>query len=524
MMKGFFALFALMMTEFVFAQDDYWQQHLDYTINVSLNDKANTLKGNCTIVYQNNSPETLNFIWFHIWPNAYRNDSTALFQQLKNDPTSQEDLTKITKGNISGLHFKVNGKPAKTAPHANPQYIDVLKVLLPKPLRPGESTTISTSFTIKLPSYFSRSGYADGQFMATQWYPKPAVYDKNGWHEFPYLSMGEYYSEYANYLVNITLPGNYVVGATGVLQTKAELEKYKSIGAKNTANRTAEPQIYKNKVAVKTLSYTAKNVPDFAWFAEKGVVIQYDTLQLASGKIVDAFTFFKNKPESIWPNSIDDAKESTRYYSNAVGEYEYPTVKVFEGPKNNSSGGMEYPMITLITVPDADDKYLASVIAHEIGHNWFMSMLGSNERQHTWQDEGLNTFIQFRFEADRYRYNSIFRDQIPEHFKKLSADNFLAAVYGGFKQIPMQTTIDIPAADFKSSEDYGLISYIKTAAWLYELEKKVGRSAMDKAFQQYYKDWHDKHPQPSDMKASFEKAMGINLDEWFSLLKKEGSI
>lgn len=519
------SLFLLLtFTTTTFAQDGYWQQHLDYKIDVALDDKANSLKGNVNIVYKNNSPETLSFIWFHIWPNAYKNDSTALFQQLRNDPTSEEDLTKITRGEIDGLNFKVDGKVAKTEPHSNPNYIDIIKVVLPKGLKPGESTTISTDFLVKLPSYFSRSGFADGQYMATQWYPKPAVFDKNGWHEFPYLSMGEYYSEYANYKVNITLPGEYVVGASGVLQNKDELSQYKTIGAKNAANRTGTPELYKGKTGNKTLTYHADNVPDFAWFAEKGVVIQYDTLKLPSGKVVDAFTYYKNKPNTIWNNSIDYAKDGTRYYSLKIGEYAYPTVQVFEGPKNNSSGGMEYPMITIITVPDASKEYLDGVIAHEIGHNWFMSMLGSNERLHTWQDEGLNTYYQFRYEAEKYRYNSIFRDQMPPQMKQLPLDEFQKTAYRALSSIPMEAEIDQPAADFKSSEQYGLISYIKASIWVYELEQMFGRDKIDAAFQEYFKTWKHKHPQPEDMKASFEKALGINLDDFFAELKKKGSL
>ncbi len=514
----------LTLTTTVFAQNAYWQQHVDYKIDVALDDKSNSLKGNLNVVYTNNSPESLDFIWFHIWPNAYKNDSTALFQQLKNDPTSEEDLTKITRGEIDGLNFKVDGKPAKTEPHSNPNYIDIIKVVLPKALKPGASITISTNFLVKLPSYFSRSGFADGQYMATQWYPKPAVFDKNGWHEFPYLSMGEYYSEYGNFKVNITLPSEYVVGATGILQNKDELNQYKTIGAKNTANRTGTPELYKGKAGNKTLTYHAENVPDFAWFAEKGVVIQYDTLKLRSGKIVDAFTYYKNKPNTIWNNSIDYAKDGTRYYSEKIGEYDYPTVQVFEGPKNNSSGGMEYPMITIITVPDASKEYLDGVIAHEIGHNWFMSMLGSNERLHTWQDEGLNTYYQFRYEAEKYRYNSIFRNDMPAYMKQLPLDDFQKTAYRALSSIPMEAAIDQPAADFKTSEEYGLISYIKASIWLYELEQMFGRDKIDAAFQEYFKTWKHKHPQPEDMKASFEKTLGLNLDDFFAELKKKGSL
>ncbi len=508
----------------IFAQDTYWQQHLRFNIDVSLDDKAKALSGFETIVYKNNAPDTLSFIWFHIWPNAYKNDSTALIKQIRADASRREPFTTYTKGFITGLDFKVNGKSAKTQPHSNPNYIDIIRLLLPKPLYPGDSVTITTPFKVQLPSYFSRSGFADGQFMVCQWYPKPAVYDKKGWHEFPYLDMGEFYGEYANYKVSISLPGEYVVGATGVMHNPGELAQYKAVGAKNTLNRSGKPTMYKPVPGRKKLTYTADNVPDFAWFAEKNIIIQYDTLQLGSGKTVDAFTFYKDKPGSVWSNSIDYVKDAASKYSQWIGEYEYPTVQAFEGPKNNASGGMEYPMITLITDPDATPESLDAVITHEVGHNWFMSMLGSNERAHAWQDEGLNTYFEFRYEAEKYRYNAIFKDQIPANIKKLPVWEFQRAVYGALSGIPMQTPIETPSADFKNSEDYGLIEYLKTAIWVYKMESSLGRDNVDKAFQQYFKDWKNKHPQPEDLKASFEKALGRNLDSYFDLLKKDGSL
>ncbi|SER39713.1 hypothetical protein SAMN04488023_108134 [Pedobacter rhizosphaerae] len=524
MKKNFLMLFLSLISLSLFAQQNYWQQHLSYNIDVSLNEKDKTLQGSEKIVYKNNSPSTLNFIWFHIWPNAYKNESTALFQQIRNDSSRKEKLKNVTYGSIEGLNFKVNGKTATTEVHSNPQYIDVIKVMLPAPLNPGDSIDISTDFKVKLPSYFSRSGYADTEFMITQWYPKPAVFDKDGWHEFPYLDMGEFYSEYADYKVNITVPGNYVVGATGTLQNVGELEKYKSIGAKNAAKRDGKPVLYQatDKNKTKTLSYVMNNVPDFAWFADQDLVIQYDTVKLASGKIVDAFSYYHNKPKTLWVNSIDYIKDATKRYSNWIGEYQYPVVQAIEGPKNNSSGGMEYPTITLITSPDAKVSSLDGVIAHEVGHNWFMSILGSNERIHTWQDEGLNTYFQFRYEAEKYRANSIFGDAIPENVKALPADKFLNAIYGAVSGIPMKSAIETPAANFATSDEYGMISYVKTALWLYILESSVGREKMDKAFQNYFNEWKHKHPTPADLKASFETTLGIKLDEYFGLLNKEG--
>ncbi|GAA3957495.1 hypothetical protein GCM10022246_09080 [Pedobacter ginsengiterrae] len=524
MQKSFLTILLSLISISIFAQQNYFQQHLTYNIDVTLNDKDKSLKCAETIVYKNNSPSSLEFIWFHIWPNAYKNESTALFQQIRNDTSRKEKLKNVAYGSIDGLNFKVDGKTAKTEAHPNPQYIDIVKVLLPTALKPGDSITISTDFNVKLPSYFSRSGYAETEFMVTQWYPKPAVFDKDGWHEFPYLDMGEFYSEYADYKVNITLPSSYVVGATGVLQNADELRAYKTIGAKNTSTRAGKPTLYApvNKSDTKKLTYSINNVPDFAWFADKDLVIQYDTVKLASGKVVDAFSYYHNKKNTLWVNSIDYIKDATKKYSQWIGEYEYPVVQAIEGPKNNSSGGMEYPTITLITSPDAKKETLDGVITHEVGHNWFMSMLGNNERMHTWQDEGFNTFYQFRYEAEKYRSNSIFGDAIPAKIKELPADKFLASIYGALTNVPMESAIDTPAADFKTSEEYGLISYAKTALWLYILESQIGQEKFDKAFQAYFSEWKNKHPTPADFKASFEKSLGVNLDKYFELLNQKG--
>ncbi|MFM2358950.1 MAG: hypothetical protein RLY16_943, partial [Bacteroidota bacterium] len=304
-----------------FGQQIYWQQDLDYTIKASLDEKAKTITGFESIIYKNNSPQTLTFIWFHIWPNAYKNDKTALIKQLKADADRGKKMESYGEGSIEDLAFTVDGVTAKTEAHSNPDNIDIIKVLLNKPLAPGQKVTIATPFTVKLPPYFSRSGYADGEFMACQWYPKPAVFDKLGWHEFPYLDMGEFYSEYANYTVVLTVPNSYVVGATGQLQTPDEVAKYKELGKLNAANRNGKPALYEpaNPNGFKTLSYSATGVPDFAWFAEKNFVIQYDTLALPNGKVIDAFTYYHNKKETIWNNSIDYVKSGTRKYSEWIG-------------------------------------------------------------------------------------------------------------------------------------------------------------------------------------------------------------
>jgi aminopeptidase N len=310
------------------------------------------------------------------------------------------------------------------------------------------------------------------------------------------------------------------------LQTKDELDAYKKIGAKNTINREGKAEQYKaTKSGTKTLSWYAEKVPDFAWFADKDFIIQYDTARVTADKTVDAFTYYHNNKNTIWKNSIDYVKDGARKYSDWIGEYGYPVVQAVEGPSNNSSGGMEYPMVTLITSPDADVEKLDGVIVHEVGHNWFMAMLGSNERMHTWMDEGLNTYFQFRYEAEKYRANSIFGDAIPADIKKLSPEEFQYTIYNVIStQLPMQYAMETPADKFPNSDEYGLVSYVKTALWMYMLETAVGRDKVDKAIQNYFNEWKFKHPQPEDLQASFEEAIGAKLDKFFGLIKKEGKL
>ena len=197
-------------------QLNYWQQQVNYTIDVSLDDKEHTLRGFEKIEYINNSPDTLRFIWIHLWPNAYKNDKTAYSDQLlENSSTKFYFSGKDQKGYINRLDFKVNNVTVVVEDH--PQHIDIVKLLLPAPLAPGQKVLITTPFHIKLPYNFSRGGHDGQSYQATQWYPKPAVYDKTGWHPMPYLDQGEFYSEFGSFDVSImfliimwwVLPVNY---------------------------------------------------------------------------------------------------------------------------------------------------------------------------------------------------------------------------------------------------------------------------------------------------------------------------
>ena len=516
----------------------YWQQQADFDIRVTLNDNEHSLRGFETIRYTNHSPDTLAFLYIHCWPNAYKDYTTALYRQLAQIEERRGKLQKIKEnGYIDQMAFSVNGIPARTEPH--PKYADILKLLLPAGLPPGAAITITTPFFVKIPSYFSRFGHEGKSYMVTQWYPKPAVYDSKGWHEMPYLDQGEFYSEFGNFDVHITLPSSYVVGATGSLRTKEESEIYKRLGRMNLASpetpvhypippdQGSPPDGLSHSPrvsATKTLDYHAENVHDFAWFADKSLLINYDTLQLASGKIIDVFSYYRANGNKEWQHSISYIKDAVLHYSRWIGEYDYPVVSALEGPGNTSSGGMEYPMITLITSPRAHRADLDGVIAHEIGHNWFYGMLGSNERQHPWMDEGINTFYEFRYEAEKYHSNTMLGSETPEKWQKLGTDEFLDAVYDVFNQLRMPEPIETPAADFPSEFDYGLVIYARTAVWMHLLEKAIGKEDFKKGMQNYFFHWKFKHPYPEDLKTSLEQITHSNLDKLFDLLNKTGML
>ena len=505
----------------------YWQQEVHYDIRVTLNDIDNSLKGNETIVYVNHSPDTLSFIYIHLWPNAYKDNTTALFKQLSQIEERKGKLNKIKEnGYIDHLAFTVDGVKAIAQPH--PQYIDIIKLLLPAKIPPGGQISIATPFYVRIPSYFSRLGHEGQSYMITQWYPKPAVYDRKGWHEMPYLDQGEFYSEFGSFDVHITLPAPYVVGATGILQDQAELSHYKSIGMHNRRADTTSPALMlpyraKDPKTLKTLDYHADSVHDFAWFADKSLTIDYDTLQLGSGRIIDVFSYYRPGTARLWRHSVSYIKDAVLHYSKWVGEYPYPVVSAVEGPGNISSGGMEYPTITLITSPGVDKADLDGVIAHEVGHNWFYGALGSDEREYPWMDEGINTFYEFRYEAEKYRANSLLGSMMPAEVRKLPLDKFLEAIYSALNQLKTTEPIETPATGFSSEFEYDLVVYAKTAAWMDGLQKTIGTDDFEKGMQNYFSNWKFKHPYPEDLKTSLEQVTHSSLDTSFDLLNKNGA-
>ena len=468
----------------------YWQQQVNYKIAVTLNDSSNTLDGFERMEYYNHSPDTLYYIWIHLWPNAYKNDRTAFSDQLlENGRKDFYFSSEEQRGYINRLEFKVDKTVALTEDH--PKHQDIIKVFLPKPLHPGDSINIETPFHIKLPYNFSRGGYINKSYQVTQWYPKPAVYDKYGWHEMPYLDQGEFYSEFGEYDVQITIPKKYVVAATGILKDTIDND------------------------VIKTLHYQQNNVHDFAWFADKDFEILHDTMQV-SGRKIDVNAYYHQGNSEAWKNSIDFIKQSLRTKNLWIGEYPYDIVSVVEKP-GAGEGGMEYPTITLINATN-NEQMLDEVINHEVGHNWFYGVLATNERQHPWMDEGMNTYYDRRYMSSRYKNTVERKAFIPNRTSDLE-DAVLESLINVQKDQPIETSSEI-----FSAMGYNLVVYIKTAQWMKLLEKDVTTPVFDKIMQEYYSQWKFKHPYPLDFKNVAEQVSGKNMDSLFSLLNKTGSL
>lgn len=507
-------------------QQAYWQQQVNYKIDVSLDDKLHTLDGFEKIEYINNSPDTLRFIWFHLWPNAYKNDKTAFSDQLlENDDTKFYFSDKEERGYINRLDFKVDNVTAETEDH--PQHIDIIKVILPFPLPPAQRILITTPFHVKLPGNFSRSGHEGQSYQVTQWYPKPAVYDKNGWHPMPYLDQGEFYSEFGNFEVNITVPENYVVAATGELQNQGEKQwldaranftwqpSKRKVKTKGGGIKTITEKFPPSSNDIKILTFKQENVHDFAWFADKRFIVNHDTCMLAPGKKVDVYAYYTIEEKDEWKNSTRFAKDALRTRSEWIGEYPFKVVSVVQGPES-ISGGMEYPTITILS-PLPNEQLLDFTIAHEIGHNWFYAILGSNERKYPWMDEGFNTYYDNRYSEFKYGDKgevNIVHKTVPIK----SIERILFETKATLKQDqPINSS-----SDTLTLVNYELSAYYKTGAWLEYLATLLGTGTVDKAMQAYYNRWQFKHPQPGDFRKVMEETSGRNMDSLFSLLDQKG--
>jgi hypothetical protein len=510
------------------AQTAYWQQEVNTKIEVTLDDEKHLLHGFETITYKNNSPDTLRYIYMHLWPNAYKHDHTQFAeQQYQNKKTEFYYAKKSQRGYIDSLDFEVEGNDLNYySAEATP---DIARLDLIKPLLPGQQITISTSFRVKIPKVFSRFGHTKQAYFVSQWFPKPAVYDKKGWHPIPYLDIGEFYSEYGSYDVSITLPKNYVVMATGNLLDAEENQWLDSLAAidwydsssvkkKLVANDSIPP----SSTEFKTLHFHEDQVHDFAWFADKRYIVRKDSFSYdTAGKTpIAIYTAFLPSYKNSWKRGTQHLKSALKIYGAGVGHYPYKTIKAVQGDMN-AGGGMEYPTITVIDKAVGGSK---EVIVHEAGHNWFYGILGSNERDHAWMDEGINTFYEQRTMKET-RDSSKKQGATKKKKKGMSFDvdlntTVIAQLAASGKDQPIAQT----SKNF-SEINYGMDVYYKTAWFLRWLEEYMGKEHFDRSMQDYFNTWKFRHPYPEDFRAVMERNTDKPLGWFFEeLLSTESRI
>jgi hypothetical protein len=494
-----------------------WQQQVAYTIDVKLNDISNELHGNETIRYTNNAPQALDTIYMHLWPNAYKNNETAFAkQQLKNGKTDFHFAEETDRGWIDSLLFKINGDPIKWQLTGD---IDIAILIPDKPIKQGETIIISTPFKVKIPKVFSRLGHENQLYCITQWYPKPAVYDVNGWNPMPYLDQGEFYSEFGSFDVRISVPENYLVAATGNLTNTDELIKLFDLSKKkftSAKGKTASPENPPSATTYKTLRYLQDSIHDFAWFCDKRFKLERSEVVLPhSGRKVTTW-FYSSNPKKSVVHWVDSA---ILFYSAHVGEYPFAQATGVYTPLL-AGGGMEYPTITNMSTVERQ------VIVHEVGHNWFYGILGNNERLYPWMDESFNNY---------YETRSAYQKKVPTHDgislsnlkgnnleEEFSGLNFYQLHHAMHARLNDDQPVNLKSDSF-SNENYGAMVYAKGTLNMMHLNQYLGDSLFDSMMKAYYEKWKFKHPLPDDFREHAETFTGKNLGWFFDVLMAKTS-
>ncbi|HET9682514.1 MAG TPA: M1 family metallopeptidase [Gemmatimonadaceae bacterium] len=489
----------------------YWQNHADYDIQASLDTGTKTLTGTLTLHYTNNSPDTLHFIWIQTEQNAFKDKSLNSFVFPAESRfgargfeggdviTRFDEVTGGRKGRHVALKLRDNGT--------------VTKVDLAEPLAPGKSATFDVAWHFLIPEHGADRMGRDGPlYELAQWYPRVNVYDDlRGWNTEPYLGQGEFYLEYGDYNVAITVPAGYTVASTGTLQNAREVLTSTEISRLAQAAKSATPvniitldemrsgAARPRTTGTMTWKFAAKNVRDVAWAGSPEYL--WDA---SSYKGIITQAYYRPSAVDPWKDAADQTRMSIDEYSNRWYPYPWPQMSAVEGPIS----GMEYPM--LVMEAKSEDKYdLYNVVTHEIGHNWFPMLVGSNERMHMWQDEGFNTFINTFSEARRY----------PEKGDQMQR----AAGERSYVEQAMQHDVDVPIdinPDRIDPRLLGLAAYVKPSVGLQLLRQEImGPEAFDDAFRTYIKRWAYKHPSPADFYRTMEDVGGKRLDwfwrEWF---------
>lgn len=522
-MKTKFLVFIILISSLLSlrGQSEYWQQEVNYKIKVQLNDSLHTLTGFIEMEYINHSPDTLDFIYIHFWANAFSSDYTDYAKQNNLFLSSDFYFSKQTqKGYINQLDFSVDEIPANLI--FDSQHPDIAKLVLPNSILPGEKRILKSPFFVKIPHAFSRLGHIGQSYYITQWYPKPAVYDSEGWHPMPNVDIGEFYSEFGSFFVEITLPEEYMVAATGQLRSLSETER---INQRIEDSKLDSLPFLKNRSIsgkLKTIQYFQKNIHDFAWFADKDFLIDKSAVKLPlTEEFVKTYTFYHAENRDKWSKAIEYVNNAIWFYSDEIGPYPYSHCTVVEGLPG-VGGGMEYPMISLIG-EGGSDIGLERIIIHEIAHNWFYGIFGFNERKYPWLDEGLTSFYENEYMNWKYPHHNLLNSQmnLPKKFStkifgihKLKPDYlpYIAVQYLQSRNIDSKMIL---ASSEMSPVNYFIQSYFKPIPLLKSFQQSINQYTFKEIMNDFYSDCKFTHPSPQKIQSYFEMESNQNLSWLF---------
>ncbi len=484
-MKTVFSfLFSLLLLS---ANSQYWQQAVDYSMEVDLDVETANYSGTQTLRYTNNSPETLHKVFYHLYFNAFQPGSEMAIR-LKNAADKNRrfdiDLDSLTLDqqgflNVTGL--TQNGVPVKTVFSET-----ILEVELNEPIGPGQQATFALRFDGHVPDVIRRAGKNSSEgvaFSMAQWYPKMAEYDIEGWNTDPYTGR-EFHGVWGDFDVKISIDKDYTIAASGYLQNAEDIGKGYSLREKPKAKR--------GKV---TWHFVAPQVHDFTWAADDNYV--HDTYPGPNG--VTLHFFYKNNPEIVenWKKLQPDTAALMAYYNEKIGDYPYKQYSVVQG----GDGGMEYAMLTLIT-GGRNYGSLFGVTAHELAHSWFQHVLATNETKHEWMDEGFTSFI-----------SSLASNEV----LKQNRDFPLEGSYRGYYNLAA-SGVEMPqstnANRYAHNYAYESTAYNKGAVFLGQLGYLVGNDVLFDILRTYYAEWKFKHPQPNDLRRIAERISGLQL-QWY---------
>ena len=478
-------IFVFIAFQLSFSQN-YWQQHVEYEMNIDVDVSDFTYDGDQSIIYTNNSNDTINKVYYHLFFNAFKpNSQMDTRSRTIRDPDRRVGsrivaLEEKDYGDISVSSLKQDGKDVYYEVNET-----ILLARLNKPLLPGKKTKLSMVFTAQVPLQIRRSGKLNKEgvdMTMTQWFPKLAEYDAEGWHPNPYIGR-EFHGVWGNYSVNITIDKDYVVGGTGYLQNANE------IGHGYTDK---EPK--KNDSETNTWKFYAPNVHDFAWAADPDYI--HDIKKSESG--VDLHFFYKPTVNvEDWKKLQDDSVLLMKFFEENIGPYPWKQYSIIQG----GDGGMEYAMCTMIT-GERSYSSLLGVTAHEMAHAWFQHLLATNEAKHAWMDEGFTEYI------TSLSVNFV-NNETPEFPHKSSYDRYYLLAKSGFEQAQ---TIHSDRYDYNFA--YGASAYSKGSVFLSQLGYIIGKENLNKTLRRYYEEFKFKHPTPNDFKRIAEKVSDLEL-EWY---------